>query len=425
MKRVIHFFKNDRTVKSTTLMVVGQAIANAGAYLFHLFTARLLVPADFGLLQSLISFSNILNIPLVAFNTVIAKFVSAYVGKGEAQKIASLYYKLRRYLSILLILGGGLFFIFSRPIMDLLHLDNWLYVLILDLALFIGLINTLNRATLRGLSLFLQLTIVQFIEAYGKLLIVVIVILMGFGVVGALGAFVFALVMSLFYMNFILHKKIKLISFSPLPLKAMGGYGISSAIMTIGIISLYNTDVVLVRHFFSGAEAGIYGALSVLGKIIFIGTSRVTVTMFPLVSEAHAKGARYQHIFIKSFLYLLIIAGIMIFIYAIAPAAVIRILIGAQYLSAVPFLLPFSIFISLCAVINLLINFFLSINRTNIVYVVLLGAIVQAVVIFIYHASISSVINISLMVTTVVTAILFFYYISIVAKKPVIKSKLI
>ncbi|MDP2638340.1 MAG: oligosaccharide flippase family protein [Candidatus Levybacteria bacterium] len=425
MKRVIHFFRSDRTIKSTTLMVVGQAMANAGAYLFHLFTARLLVPADFGLLQSLISFSNILSTPLVAFNTVIAKFVSTYVGKGEAQKIASLYYKLRKYLFILLIFGGSLFFIFSRPIMDLLRLDNWLYVFILDLALFVGLINALNRATLRGLSLFLQLTIVQFIESYGKLFVVVIVILMGFGVVGAFGAFVFALVMSLLYMSYVLYKKIKLTSFHPLPLKAMGGYAIPSSIMTIGIISLYNTDVVLVRHFLSGHEAGIYGALSVLGKIIFIGTSRVTVTMFPLVSEAHAKGAHYQHIFIKSFLYLLTIIGIMIVIYAIAPAAVIRILIGANYLSAVPFLLPFSIFISLCAVINLLINFFLSINRTKTVYVVFFGAIIQAVGILAYHTSISSVITISLIVTAFITAILFLYYISIVTKKAVITSKLI
>lgn len=417
MKRVALFFKNDRTVKSTTLMVVGQAVANAGAYLFHLFTARLLVPADFGLLQSLISFSNILNTPLVAFNTVIAKFVSAYVGKGETQKIASLYYQLRKYLFLLLVIGGSLFFILLRPIMNLLHVDNWLHVFILDLALFIGLISTLNRATLRGLSLFLQLTIVQFIETYGKLLIAVTFIFLGFGVVGAFGSFVFVLVISFFYMNSVLYKRIKPTSFRPLPFRAMGNFAVPSAVMTIGIISLYNADVVLVRHFFSGYEAGIYGALSVLGKIIFVGTSRVTTTMFPLVSEAHAKGVDYQHIFIKSFLYLLTIVGIIIIVYTIAPATVIGILIGAKYLSAVPYLVPFSIFISLCAVINLLTNFFLSINKTKTVYVVFFGAIVQAVAIFIFHTNISSVINVSLIVTIVITIILFLYYISIIARR--------
>lgn len=418
MKRLFHLLKNDRTIKSTTLMVGGQGAANVGAYLYHLFLARLLVPAEFGLLQSLISFSNILTVPLVTLNTVVAKFVSSYVGKGELKKIASFYFQLRKYLFVSLVLGGILFFVFTEPITRFLHLDSWVNVLFLDLALFFGLLTTLNRATLRGLSLFLHLTIAQFIESYGKLVLGVIAVFLGLGVTGAFGAFVFVIFLSFLYMERIINKKLKVSSKFPLPLRAMGTYAVPSAIMTVSVISLYNTDVILVRHFLSGHEAGLYAALSVLGKIIFFGTSRVTMTMFPLVSEAHARGAAFHRIFLLSLVYLLVMAAGITLFYALFPTFAIRVLIGPQYLEAHPLLASFSVFLSLCAIINLLVNFFLSIHRTRTVYVVLVGAIIQTIAIFFFHANLAEVINISLIVTTAIATILLLYYLSILISKP-------
>jgi O-antigen/teichoic acid export membrane protein len=194
-------------------------------------------------------------------------------------------------------------------------------------------------------------------------------------------------------------------------MRAMGRYSIPSALMTVGVTALYNTDVILVRHYLSSYEAGLYAALSVLGKIIFFGTAPVTTTMFPLVSEAHAKGERYHRIFLLSLVFLLAIAGAATIIFTLVPALVMRIMIGAQYLDAAPYLTPFSIFLSLCSVIFLLANFFLSIHRTRAVYVVIAGAIVQAVAIVAYHANISTIITISLTVATIITVILSLYYI--------------
>lgn len=411
MHKVFLFLKNDRTVKSATLMVGGHALANVGAYLYHLFMGRLLIPSDYGALQSLISLSNMLSVPIVTLNTVVTKFVSTYVGKGETEKISSLYYQLRKFLIVLLFLGGGLFLLFSGPIMAFLHLDNWLNVFILDMALFLGLVNFLNRATLQGLSLFVPLTITQFIEAFGKLLFGVVAVLAGFRVPGAFGAFVFVVFLSFGYMTKILHKKLGKSSHYPLPIRAMSRYAIPSALMTVGINALYNTDVILVRHFLSAYEAGLYAALSVLGKIIFFGTAPVTTTMFPLVSEAHARGERYHRIFLLSLMFLVAIAGSVTLIFTLMPAFVMKLLIGAQYLDAAVYLAPFSMFLSLCAVIYLFVNFFLSIHRTRAVYVVLAGAIIQGVAIFLYHANISTIITISLTVTTVITVILSLYYI--------------
>jgi len=402
-----------KTLSFLTIMVGGHGFANIGAYFYHLFMGRLLIPSDYGALQSLISLSNILSVPTVTLNTVVAKFVSTYVGKGEKEMISSLYYQLRKFLFIFLIIGGALFLLFSNPIMKFLHLENWVNVLILDLALFLGLINFLNRATLQGLSLFVPLTITQFIEAFGKLIFGVVAVLAGLRVPGAFGAFVLVVFISYGYMVTVLHKKLGKPSYRPLPIRAMGRYAIPSALMTIGVTALYNTDVILVRHFLSAYEAGLYAALSVLGKIIFFGTAPVVTTMFPLVSEAHARGERYHRIFLLSLMFLVAIAGSVTLLFTILPTFMMKLLIGSQYLDAAVYLAPFSLFLSLCAVIYLFVNFFLSIHRTRAVYVVVAGAIVQAVALSLFHPDISTVITISLSVTTLLTVILSFYYISV------------
>ena len=133
----------------------------------------------------------------------------------------------------------------------------------------------------------------------------------------------------------------------------MGRYAVPSALMTIGVTALYNTDVILVRHFLSAYEAGLYAALSVLGKIIFFGTAPVVTTMFPLVSEAHARGERYHRIFLLSLMFLVAIAGSVTLLFTILPTFMMKLLIGSQYLDAAVYLAPFSLFLSLCAVIYL------------------------------------------------------------------------
>ncbi|MBI4129950.1 hypothetical protein HY468_01390 [Candidatus Roizmanbacteria bacterium] len=410
MRKILTFLKNDRTLKSTTVMVGGHNLANVGAYLYHLFMGRMLVPSDYGALQSLISLSNILNVPLVTINTVVMKFVSTYVGRGEPEKISSLYYQLKKIFLVVLGIGGLIFLLLTGPILQFLHLTSWLLVLFLDVALFFGLVNFLNRATLQGLAKFVPLTIAQTIETFGKLMLGIIAVSIGWGVAGAYGAFVLIMFVSYAYMTRILKIALGKPTWHPLPLGAMGKFAIPSALMTVGVTALYNTDVVLVRHFLSAYEAGLYAALSVLGKIIFFGTAPITSTMFPLVSEAHARGERHRGIFLKSLLFLVAIAGSVTLVFSLAPDILMSTLIGSQYTEAAAYLSRFSIFLSLVALIFLFLNYFLSIQRMTPIYVVLVGSIAQAVLLFLYHTTITTVITISLSVTTILSVMLSLYF---------------
>ncbi len=406
-------FKN-RMFRANAIMVGGNFLANIGAYLYHLFMGRLLLPSDYGALQSLISLSNIFTVPLITLNVIITKYVSTYVGRGEHAKVSGLFHRMEQMLTVAFLVGGVTFLFLSKPILTFLHIDSWINFLFLDIVLFFGLLKMLNFATLQGLSKFGFLTVAQFIEAYGKLILGITAVSLGFQVSGAFGAFVLISFVSYFFTKQVLKRFIAKKNTSTIvSIRPMVGFGVLSFFMTVSMISLYNTDVVLVRHFFSSYESGLYAALSVLGKIIFFGSAPVSVAMFPLVSEAHARGDGYHKIFLQSLGLTLAIAGFATVLFSLFPSVALKVLVGSQYLSAAPYLMIFSLFLSLCAVVNLFVNFFLSIHKTFPMYIMVSAAIFQAVLISVFHTNLFTVILISLSILSMLSVALLGYYVAI------------
>lgn len=393
-------------------MVGGNFFANIGAYLYYLVMGRLMMPSDYGALQSLISLTGLFAVPLATIGTVIAKYVSSYAGNDEYRKIASLHAIFVRHCLTAFFVGGLVFFLLGPFILSFLKLSNWVNAVILDIGLFFGLFIVLNKATLQGLSMFVEFTITQFIESYGKLVLGIVALTLGFGVSGAFGAFVFIGFISFVYMNWVLQKKLgpRDQSFSP-PFSQMTRYAVPSFLATMGVVSFYSTDVIFVRHFFDAHNAGLYSALSVLGKIIFFGAAPVSVAMFPLVSQAHSRGERFNRIFLISLVVTTAVAVSVSVVYSLMPNFALGVMIGKQYLDASPLLSRFSLFLSLVTIINLFALYFLSIHRLVPVYLVAAGALTQAILIWFFHGTLAQVITMSLTAATLVTISLFISYV--------------
>ncbi len=68
----------------------------------------------------------------------------------------------------------------------------------------------------------------------------------------------------------------------------------------IGQVILSNLDILLVKHFFPPSEAGIYAAVALVGRVVFMLSWSVVSSMFP-VSASHthrprrARGAVHRH----------------------------------------------------------------------------------------------------------------------------------
>jgi O-antigen/teichoic acid export membrane protein len=176
----------------------------------------------------------------------------------------------------------------------------------------------------------------------------------------------------------------------------------------ISLTSFYTIDIVLARHFLSEREAGFYSALALLGKIVFFASSSVTAVMFPIISGKSSKKEDYRKVLATSFLLVLGISLFISVIYFIFPELVITLLFGRKYLLIASNLGFFSLFIIFYSLSNLLINFYLSISKTGVVFLPLTMMFLQVLLINLFHRTIRQIISVNILVMAVLTFGLLF-----------------
>ncbi|KKR82349.1 MAG: Capsular polysaccharide biosynthesis protein, partial [Candidatus Daviesbacteria bacterium GW2011_GWA2_40_9] len=168
----------------------------------------------------------------------------------------------------------------------------------------------------------------------------------------------------------------------------------------------------LVKHFFSSHDAGIYAALSTLGKIIFFGAGPVAQVMFPIISKRHAQGEDYKKVFLYSLILSLLISLAVVLIYWLFPSLSVTILFGSSYLEVAGLLVQFGLFMTLLTLSSLMVNFYLSIGQTKVVVLPFVAALAQIIGLWFYHSSLEIVVNVSLVVSIALFAGLFVYFFS-------------
>jgi O-antigen/teichoic acid export membrane protein len=192
--------------------------------------------------------------------------------------------------------------------------------------------------------------------------------------------------------------------------KVLLNFAIPTFITTLALTSFFTTDIILVRYFFGAVESGLYSSLSVLGKIIYFASSPVTLVVFPLASEYYAKKLNYQKIFIQGLCVVLIICSIITAAYFVVPDLMMSALFGNDYSAITPLMGPFAVFISIYTVCALFANFYLSIHKTAVSYIVSLAAVLQITLICFFHKDLLEIIWVSILSCVVLLISLLLYY---------------
>ncbi|TSC88557.1 MAG: Capsular polysaccharide biosynthesis protein [Microgenomates group bacterium Gr01-1014_7] len=405
MKKIFNFIKHP-LFSGSAIMVLGSNSINLLNYIYHLVIGRMLGPAFYGELAALISLMGLLGIIPGSLSLVIIKYVSG--AKNEREVAILIHWLKTKVFKISLI-----FFIFiiviSPALASFLHINKLSYLFLIALASLFAIQTLLNRSILQGLLKFKEMMLSVFLENGAKLLVSVALVYLGFRVGGAMLAFVIAALLGWLFTNHYLKIQTKEESNFSLNLKPMLLFTIQILVQSLAVTSLYSSDLILVKHFFSSHDAGLYASLSTLGKIIFFGAGPIGSVMFPIVSQRHAKGLRYKKIFLYSFFATAAISLSILIVYLLFPRFAVNLLYGSAYLESANLLVWFGIFMTLFTFSSLLINFHLSLNRTKVVVLPLLAAIAQIAAIWFYHQSLFDVILVSIIVTALLLVSLLIY----------------
>ncbi len=115
-----------------------------------------------------------------------------------------------------------------------------------------------------------------------------------------------------------------------------------------------------------------------------------------MASEKHEGGKDASKVLKNSLL--LVAAGAVggVLVYSLFPSLLVKIFFGGQYLSAIPYLGLFAVFMGLYAIVDLVSQFFLSVRNFRPAVVLVGFSVLQTIFIFLFHQTLSQVIFVNI-----------------------------
>lgn len=407
----LKFFGNPLIIGSA-FVFAGSFFVNILSYLFQLLAGRFLTVADYGILVSLFSLIAIIGVPSNIVNTAIIKIVSELKAKRDFDSITSLFIWLIKVflgfaISIVLVS-----FLLNKGIIKFLNFDKPIAFILFILFFAVGFLLTIPISFLQGLMRFKVFALANIVTALNKLLFGIGFTLIFYEITGTVTGMFLGAILSLILAFFLLRKnlsfgkEVKVIRW----VKRMVTFALPSSLSLISLAILFNSDVILVKHFFSQEVSGIYSSLAIVGRILFFGSSSISLVLFPIASEGHAKGEDTKHVFFQSLILTSFLLVIGFLVFSLVPNFVIQVLFGSTYLPAAPYLAKFSIFMLFYTLVFLLTQYFLSTYRTKVGIFLALGAFVQVLLVWFKHSSLEVVVNNLIYVNGALFLILMGYY---------------
>lgn len=385
------------------IMLLSMVLVNLFNFAYNVFMARVLGPAEFGHINAAVTVLLIASCVSLAFQLVCAKFLvrNATPG-GRAWVFHSL---LRKSWIASLALGAGLF-LAQRPVAAYLNLpDKWIVgVLALGIAVYAPV--GVKRGAMQGLCLFPRLGGNFVVEALTRFLAGVVLVMMGYGALGAVGAISAAVLAAYF------------VPPAPRQLRALPQVGeppsfaeaLQAIVFFVGQVVISNIDILLVKHFFSPERAGLYAAVAQVGRLLyFICWFGVVNVMFPVTAASSSvKDDRRTHGLLLPLVLVFAISALFVLGVALVPHMIMGLVFGAKFTQTEGLLALYAGATALYSLSVVLIAYEMSRRIANTGWLQLLFAGGMVLVIEMFHGTLREVIMVRIVLMLVMLALVSF-----------------
>ena len=394
--------------RGTIILFLTMNFVNFLNFLIHFSMGRMLGAEDYGTFAVLMSMIFIYNIPTEAIQNIISRYTSTFNLKEQKGKIKFLMRTSLKKGFVFSCLAFAVSMILALFLSKFLKINFWL-ILITNITIFASFSSPITRGVLQGRKKFGSLGNSLLIASTLKLFFAVSLVILGFKVFGAITGTVvgiFAgLVFSFYFNKDILSIKEEKTSFDRIYSKSIPYFNAMFAILL-----MFSLDIIFAKRFFSAELAGKYAVLSMIGKIIFLGTIAVGTAMFPLTSEKSDTKKDSSGLFKKSLLIVILLCIIAVIIYALFPELIIKILYGSKYIDMAPYLIYSGIAFSFLSLSNLVLIYGLSMNRLRKSMYLFIFLGIEIVLFYLFHKTILEYI-LAFMVSNIIMFIGSFLFI--------------
>jgi O-antigen/teichoic acid export membrane protein len=389
IRRVIPL--HDDFVKQSSIVFSASMIANICNYIYQIFVGRTLGPEAYGVFGALFAIFYLIGVFTGAIQAGVGLFVSQFKANGEEDRINSF---LRQLIikSIMLGIAGFLIFALISPwIAAFLNIDStWEIVIIGTVFLFTFLLPVTTGA-LQGLQHFKAMSAQNIISTGGKLAFGIILVVIGFGVYGALGAVTLGSFAGTIYCLYVIRARLRKGAIgSSHNFSELYRYSGLTLLVVFCLNVPSNLDVILVKHFLSNYDAGLYVSASVLGKIVLFMSGAIAVVLFPKVAELYTHNQDTRPILNRSLLLTGALSGIVTAGLILFPG-IVGVLFGKAYLDAKTITIVYAIMMFAFSLTTVIAQYSLAIRNLRFAYLLLAVTVLEMAGVWFIHGSVLEV----------------------------------
>jgi O-antigen/teichoic acid export membrane protein len=347
-------------------------LANAIDFAFHFWMGRVLIPADFAILQTLNSVALVYTTASGVIQPVVSRFVAEARAKGQNDVVPAIFQSFLRVAFWLGLILGTLVFLLASGIGQLLNLPAWT-IRISAAVILLSSLRPIAAGTLQGSENFIAFGVARLALSLGRILLPVFFVPAGLGLTGAVIALPFGWFVSVLCAFLILGGSFWAKSQLSSPDLLREGWKLSfyALLAYIAYMTLTSLDLIWVNQNLSGELAGAYAGLVLMRRIVALLPGVAVTVMFPRVVRALAQGTQPTRILAQTAAIILAVSGSLSVLYFIFSDQLIRIIFGSDYQAASPLLGWMGIAMIGISLSSIWLNYYLAERPRN--FVILLG----------------------------------------------------
>lgn len=384
----------NKLLRGSLIFFAGSMVVNVIAFAYHFVLARLLSPADYGILAALFGLIYLTSIPLNAVDILVTKLISGFEEHKMVLYTKSLLVYLVQKIGPLYGILFPILIIISWPVQVFLKLPSVWSVIFIWFFVYLFIITAVLRPVMKALLRFNDLILSQTIEGVLRLLFSIGLIIIfgswyGWGIFGLIFTAIICLLFAIYQVRDVLWCKPVRFDYHKLNIKLLG---LGSLILSISFTLMYSIDVLLVKHFFSDYWTGIYAVLVTAGKVVFFAQTPISTATLPIVAR---KANQPQSARKDLWTLLGLSSGIgisIILVYFFGSPLLVNLIFSEKYVSAVPLIPWMGMAILGYSYANIGANFLLALNKVKTTWISLIGLGVEAIAILLFHESLSQVV---------------------------------
>jgi hypothetical protein len=313
-----------RVVRGSAILLLSSGLVAAINLLYNILIARMLGASSFGHASALYTLLMVMAAITLSFQIITSKFIAR---NSETFLRTQVYASMLRRawqvgLGIAILLVAG-----SAYLKSYFHLPAQHDLVLLAMAVGVYIPLGVCRGRMQGCCNFRDLALNMVVEVVVKFGAALLFLHFGMGVTGVMAAVLLSIAAAYIAGEPGTHYRVipGLIKIAPF------GEGMQVVLYFIGQVILSNLDILLVKHFFPPSEAGIYAAVALVGRVVFMLSWSVVSSMFPVsASHLHRQGGR--SVLYTALLLVATVNSAFIVAVALAPKGVWTMLLGKPFL---------------------------------------------------------------------------------------------